>query len=380
MRSVAIDEDILLDVMRHALGDSSALLGAWDVQPLGYDTLSSNAVALLRISGQMPQPWSVIAKIVGPSSAAVDMPQHPFFWRREAMIYQSGLLADLPPGLAVPRLYATNHQPDGSLCIWLEDLGLDTSLWSIDRLALAARQMGRLAAIYLVEEPMPQQTFLSRGAIRAMTADHALLLDSLRDVNIWRDPLLQAAFPASPAEDVLALWQDREFLFKGLERQMQTLAHHDFWRGNLFSRPGYYADDEPETVIIDWEIAGHGAPGEDAGTLLGASLLNFHIDAAEASDAADVILIAYLNGLSDGGWRSDPQPIRFAFNTAAVLRAVFPAVCWPVAITGDLSGEYIEDTQRHWNRPIEAVFAQWAAAAKFLLGRAEDALRFATLK
>src|SRR5687768_13127499 len=169
MRSVAIDEEILLDVLHQVLGDASASLGAWDVQPLGVDSLSPNAVALLRISGQVPKPWSVIAKIVGPSSAAVDMPQHPYFWRREAMIYQSGLLADLPPGLAVPRLYATNHQPDGSLCIWLEDLSIDNSSWSIDRLALAARQMGRFSAIYLVEEPLPQQTFLSRGAIQAMT-------------------------------------------------------------------------------------------------------------------------------------------------------------------------------------------------------------------
>ena len=72
-------------------------------------------------------------------------------------------------------------------------------------------------------------------------------------------------------------------------------------------------------------------PGEDAGTLLGAESLNFHIDAAEASDAADIMLIAYLNGYQMAAGAAIAEPIRFAFNTAAVLRAVFPAVCWPVA-------------------------------------------------
>src|SRR5436190_8699976 len=71
---------------------------------------------------------------------------HPRYWRREALAYQSGLLDSLD-GVRAARLLDVVERPDGSVELWLEDLaasGTPATEWSIDRLALAARHLGRM--------------------------------------------------------------------------------------------------------------------------------------------------------------------------------------------------------------------------------------------
>jgi len=371
---MTIDESVLTDVVREMLGDNTITLSEWEVQPLVYDALSRHSGGINRISGSYPVAWSVIVKRLLPSPSGIEgAPHDPFFWRRESLIYPSGLLADLPYGVGVPRFYMTSHASDGSISIWMQDLGIDRGKWSPDRLMLAARHIGRLGGMYLVEMPLPDASWLSRGVIRAWAQESAPLMDRAKQAAFWSHPLLRDAFSEDLWQGVLALWDYRGVFCSELEKLPQTLTHNDFWSGNLFSR--FEEDDEPETTIIDWELAGLGAPGEDAGNLIGAGLLNFDLEPSQAEDLADLLLIAYLNGLADAGWRGDPQPIRFAFNASAALRSVFSAAGWPIAIANERTGAFIEETEARWNRPIEAIFAHWAAVTELLLGRADDARR-----
>ena len=46
-------------------------------------------------------------------------------WRCEAYVYESTLLAHLPPGMTILRSLGIEKMPDDSIWIWLDELGLE---------------------------------------------------------------------------------------------------------------------------------------------------------------------------------------------------------------------------------------------------------------
>src|SRR5438477_7358718 len=100
--SVSVDEEALLDAVRQALGDDSAALGAWQIAPLAEEPISPNTLGLYRICAETSEAWSLIAKVVAPPADPAEAPNNPLYSRRESILYPSGLLSDLPWGLAVP--------------------------------------------------------------------------------------------------------------------------------------------------------------------------------------------------------------------------------------------------------------------------------------
>jgi len=51
------------------------------------------------------------------------------YWRREALIYESDRLATLSGALRAPRFYGRDERADGTLWLWLEDLGEGDDRW-----------------------------------------------------------------------------------------------------------------------------------------------------------------------------------------------------------------------------------------------------------
>jgi hypothetical protein len=54
---------------------------------------------------------SLILKAVGPASGSLE-PSTWGYWKREALVYQSGLLNDLPGDLITPRCLGIVENPD----------------------------------------------------------------------------------------------------------------------------------------------------------------------------------------------------------------------------------------------------------------------------
>ena len=373
-----LDQAILTPVVRRVLACATADLDAWRVDPIAYLNLAPQARALYRVAGtahtgDTTAAWSVVLKVLrAPADPARAAPDHPFFWRREPLLFQSGLLADLAGGWRAPGWYGVTERPDGAVWLWLEDLAaLDDRPWSVARYGLAAAHLGRFGGAYLAERSVPTAAWLSRGLIRAWVEDSAGLIPLIRRPDVWEHPLLRRAFAPSPAAAVLRLWEERDQWFRALERRPQTFCHHDVWRQNLFAGRGPAG--EEETIAIDWELAGPGAVGEDAGNLLGVSLLNLDITADQAPALEEAILTGYLAGLQAAGRPGEPGGVRAAIGAAAALRCVFSTAGWPVAIVLDASGQYVRDTEARWGRPIEVILAQWAATTALLLDRAAAA-------
>src|SRR5439155_24145494 len=91
-------------------------------------------------------------------------------WDREGEAYGSGMLDTLPRGLAAPRCFGVEGR-DGTLWIWLEHVADDAAQWGVERYALAARHRGRRGGEYLGGRPLPTSQGLSRGWVRASSAD-----------------------------------------------------------------------------------------------------------------------------------------------------------------------------------------------------------------
>jgi hypothetical protein len=87
--------------------------------------------------------------------------------------------------------------------------------------------------------------------------------------------------------------------------------------------------------------------------------------------AATETLRAYLQGLSDAGWRGDSWLARFGYTASATLRYTVMTVAEMPGDTRD-EGRYAAIEQRR-GLPIEQVMEQHAVLIHFLLGPAEEA-------
>src|SRR5512136_544106 len=93
-----VDRDHLTGLVRKALDRPTLQISEWKVQPIqgGFEWDS----AVFRFQGEARGagetiPWSLILKVVKPSQTASD-PGGIWYWKREALAYQSGLLQHLP--------------------------------------------------------------------------------------------------------------------------------------------------------------------------------------------------------------------------------------------------------------------------------------------
>ncbi len=92
--------------------------------------------------------WSVILKTLAPLAGADD-PSDLYFWKREVLAYQSGLLADLPGGLVAPRCFGVVEHSGGGAWLWLEEV-MDHCgpRWPFTCYAHAAHSLGMISGAF----------------------------------------------------------------------------------------------------------------------------------------------------------------------------------------------------------------------------------------
>ena len=116
-------------------------------------------------------------------------------------------------------------------------------------------------------DALPTEPWLSRNYTSTWVANFAPLIKKAHQPMACTDPLLQRTVPPAMIASVVRLWQEHDALVRHLAHLPQTVCHHDVWRNNIISRRT--ADGQDETVVLDWEMVGLGAAGEDVGNLLG---------------------------------------------------------------------------------------------------------------
>jgi hypothetical protein len=223
--------------------------GLWHVS-----SASDSAVLKVLVEGGSGSRW--------PSSPD---PGNPYYWRREAYVYESGVAA----AFGTPTLRAVVERDDGSVALWLEDVP-EVAAWTPELLGEVARRVGRAQAL-----SPPEDEWLSRGWLRAYLELHGV----------------------TDGTDVLAR----------LDALPPVLCHHDLHPANVL-RGG---------VVIDWAYCGLAAAGLDAGVLVADGIADEAFPADRADEVAAAVWRGYLEGL---GGAFDEGDVRFAFTHGTVLR------------------------------------------------------------
>ena len=101
-----VDRDLLTPLVQKALDNPNIRITEWSHQVIkGDGTLAKRLVC--RFSGQANLqgkeiPWSIFLKIPNPTHTHFDA-WHRETFQREPLLYQSGILDNLPGGISAPR-------------------------------------------------------------------------------------------------------------------------------------------------------------------------------------------------------------------------------------------------------------------------------------
>ncbi len=369
-RLASIAATRLRDVVRTALGLPGAVLGAWEATPLrGGASPASGASAICLIrgvasDGTVERSWSVVLKVLL-LAAGNDDPSQIGYWKRERLLHESGILADLPTGIRAPRCYGYDDLDDGSIWLWLEHVVEDgPRRWPRERWSLAARQLGQLNGAYLNGRPLPRSPWLGGRRLRSWLDRHLPLV--ARIAAAPGNPDVRQWWPRPVVDAILRLWEERSAFCDALEKLPQTFCHGDAIRQNLFARSR--TDGTEEIVAIDWENAGHYAAGEEVGQTLSVASAFFDVEPSDLPSLDEALFGSYLDGLRDAGWQGDPTRVQFAYTAHAALRNLFNAV--GTSVPDDAGrARALENYGHAW----EALAERRAAIRPFLLERAAEA-------
>jgi hypothetical protein len=321
---VGVDQATLLPIVRQVTQRDHGELVDWHYQPLegGVGDLGAGLVGIYRLAGHISDagivaPWSLVLKSAqgntGQDEAA--------YLLREWQAYRSGFLNLLSGDVVAPKCFGTSQQAGDVLWIWLEDLGsVEEQPWAQEDYERTARDFGAWNGSYLVAETQPNFAWFCQSAAREWTQQAAPEIEVLRAS--LGHPVIERLYPGDQAQRVLHLWEERNLYLNALERLPQTVCHNDAFRRNLFIRR--HADRPPHVIAIDWAYLGWGAVGEEVAAMVVGNLVFNEVAWAQAPKFTEAVFAAYLEGLQQTGWSSDPRMVRLGFTAAAAMKYSFP--------------------------------------------------------
>ncbi len=311
-----IDQSYLTDLVQKALDQPLLQVTEWDSRPIttgvGFDSTVFRINGMAREAAGESIPWSLILKIARPSEKAAD-PAGIWYWKREPLAFQSGLLNNLPGGnVSGPACYEVEERPDGNLWIWMEVVKDEAPApWSIEQYALAARHLGQFNGAYLTGHPFPSEPWIARDWLRKYVENAAKMIEFVRGNP--GHPMIRHMFPGIVLAQILAVWDERERILDVLDHLPQVFCHQDAFKRNLFARNG-------RTIAIDWGYMGITPVGAELVPLVAASLGFFEIPVEKVMDLDRQCFEGYLQGLRDAGWEGDPKLVRTGYTVSLMLR------------------------------------------------------------
>lgn len=379
-----LERSVVEDVARQVIGDAGARMEHWSIEPLGGGASGEIGftAGVQRIRGVARTPsgladWSVIVKVLTNTPVNVgslappprDDPRTIHFWRREAEAYASGRLDRLGGGLVAPRCWRIDEGDDAEIALWLEDLPDEgPTVWSQERLALAAYHLGQFNASALDDAEALGWPWLTRGRVEGWIVEAGPWMSRIHDGR--REGFEMRWLSDGSTDRIERQWKQRDRLMAVLERLPVTLCHHDAHRRNLGS---VLVAGQDRTIAYDWQYLGTGHLGEELAALVGVSLQFMDVPMADATQFEALTMEAYVGGLRDAGWRGDPDQLRLGYaSAAALILGLGGAGVW-FAILDQADNEAM--LERIIGRPLDDIAAQWSALQTYLLDLGEEALR-----
>jgi hypothetical protein len=372
-----LNQQTIAALMCQTLDRQDVELLQWQIQAMSdWNGAATCGVYRLAGTGQDQDrevEWSFVLKVLcqapegrAPASGEQD---HVLYWKREALVYQSDLLDDLPGGLRGPRCYAVTEQTDESVWLFLEDVkDLYGPRWPLEQYARVAGILGLMNGAYLAGRALPSSPWLVRtGSPRFLLEHSASMWKIAHDPSTWQHPRLRATFPLPIASRLLRLWEDRSLLLDVLERLPQTFCHLDAWRGNFIAAP--QREGHHQLIAIDWAYPGLGTIATDIGDLFAPSFSLFGVEPCDPRTLDTTIFESYLEGLSAVGWQGDRSMVRCAFAIFTALKyGCF--VYWLYQITDE---SLHASWERRTGHPLDECLENQASLIYYLLDLADEA-------
>jgi hypothetical protein len=369
-----LDRSAITPLVRRAMHSPTVEVSDWSVYPI--HSSGGEGLGVYRFVGTgedqgRRMPWSLILKAFGaPAEGGEEGDWN--YWKREAMAYRSGLLDDLPGGMAAPRCLGVEELADGIVRLWLEDVApANDTPWSPDRYALAARHLGQFNGVYLVERSLPDAPWLSTNWLRRWVGANEAAMDHLK--RVLDHPLVRHVYPEGVATSFLRLWTERELFLDRLDRLPHTLCHLDAFRRNLLGRR--LSDGSEQTLALDWAFMGKGALGEELGPLIQASIEFFEVEGIPTQELEEAAFQGYLNGLTDAGWRGDPRVVRFGYAASTALRYGVGTV--RLVLPTLLDERLHARVEQLLGCPMEEVLEKWAEETGHIVSLTDEAHQLA---
>jgi hypothetical protein len=356
----AINRTDLDAPLQRALRSERIEIIDWDLGPLHHSN-NPTTDGLYRVTGHASRgdavvPWSMVLKVIHAADGR-SAPTSLGYWKREPLVYQSGILDRLPPGAAVPECFAVAAPSPESIWLWLEDIAAaHDGTWLLSRYGLAARHLGRLNGMYLRDVPCPSFTWLRRDYLRSWAALGGPGISQL--TTALSHPLVARIYPDPIAERLIRAWDKRESLLETLSTMPQTFCHMDAMRRNMIGQRD--SQGQEQTVFLDWGEAGIGAPGEDLASFTTGSVF-LDAETPRVGALQDMALMCYIDGLCDVGWSGDAQPIRHAYAIAASLRVIGGTTWILQTLLGDGQHGGLEQA---FGQQIDEIVDRWAEALR----------------
>lgn len=221
---------------------------------------------------------------------------------REAAVYASGVLDDLPPGLNTPACFGI-VQTQQWVGIFMEDLGdAPRHNWAPDAFERAAYEAGRLSGTRsheLLGAAMegPRRTFIRQDESGVV---------ALRRVSLISGDAANQAIPFDSVREMISAWADHSRLHLFMDRVPIFPCHGDYTRRNLCLR-------KDVVVAYDWANFGTGPCAMDLVTLIYYGLLYFDLTFDDMTQTEDRLIRAYQRGLFDSDVELSQLFIRSAY-------------------------------------------------------------------
>jgi len=335
--AIPVEPEYLMSLLQRALGYQLVQIRKWEVHALKGGLEYGSSIYRLQGSGiveDVDRNWSLILKIIHPE-AQFDDPLGYRYWKREIQAYQSSLLHELPGQVTAPHCYDINEKSDGSVWIWLEDIqGEGEHPWSIEQYARVARQLGQFNGAYLVDRPLPGDTWITRDWLRKYLHHAAPMVEFI--LQNPAHPTVQLMLPGITLPLMLAVWEEHPRMLKVLDELPQTFCHQDAFGRNLF----YHGE---QVIAIDWGYAGIAPLGAELAPLIGAAFGLGKFPSSQAKELDQACFGGYLEGLRQAGWEPDSRQVRLGYALTVMLRYVFGAT-----VGEALPGLLDEKTRLHW--------------------------------
>ena len=269
-----IEAELLTPVVSLSVGGPIAELSEWAIEPIHGG--AGDTLGVYRVAGEVTKdgtaaPWSVILKVIGRPERGGELVDWNY-WRREALFYQSDLVAALPRGLERPHCLGVAARPGDQLWLWLEDIDERIAEWTLDDYGRVAY---RVAGFKTLPISVGNRSPMSGGSAERMAARQDRRRGQCRRLAAHRGakPDGAASVPPDVSDWILQTWAHRERYLRILDRLPQTLCHADVFRRNVLIQRH-----RDSFVLIDWAFIGEGAIGEEFAPLIQGSLLFFEVE------------------------------------------------------------------------------------------------------